>query len=172
VPVAEARRLPRPSAEVRHGYFRVARPPDGSLLRTPQNRRLQSFGPIRPCACQSIGRSALRLEQGAEMFPRPFPLGTSADHKFLLLVELDLDPSSRAFPGLVSGIAAFTDQTLKSEYPGFFQKLFNVFAAAGALLLNLIVAISILASLLFQWILSATHGHATCPFLRLCRLSA
>ena len=44
-------------------------------------------------------------QQSAEMFPRPFGLGKSADNEFLLLVELDLDPCSGAFAGFVTGTA-------------------------------------------------------------------
>jgi hypothetical protein len=39
-------------------------------------------------------------EQCAEVFPRPFRLGISADHEFLFLVELDLDPYSGPSSGL------------------------------------------------------------------------
>jgi hypothetical protein len=52
-------------------------------------------------------------EQGAKMSPRPFRLGISAGHEFLLIVELDFDPCSGAFAGFVTGAATFADQAFK-----------------------------------------------------------
>ena len=49
-------------------------------------------------------------KQRAEMFPTAFGIGISADYELLLQVQLDLDPRSGAFAGLVPGTAAFTDQ--------------------------------------------------------------
>jgi hypothetical protein len=43
------------------------------------------------------------------MFPGAFGFSVPADHELLLQVELDLDPRSRSFAGLVPGAAAFTD---------------------------------------------------------------
>ncbi len=77
-------------------------------------------------------------EQRAEIFPGAFGFSVPADHELLLQVELDLDPRSRASAHLVSGTAAFTDQPLKSECPGFsrsssmsFVKLIENRSAAG-----------------------------------------
>jgi hypothetical protein len=69
-------------------------------------------------------------KQRAEMFPTTFWISVSSDDELLLQVELDLDPRSGAFAGLVPGTAAFTDQPLKPEGTGLFQKLFNVFREA------------------------------------------
>jgi len=61
------------------------------------------------------------------MLPSPFGFGISADDEFLLQVELDFDPCSGALSGLISGAAAFANQTFKSHSrPGY-----NWTAAAG-----------------------------------------
>ena len=42
-------------------------------------------------------------QQSAEMFPGPFGLGITANHEFLLLVELVFEPYLGAFAGFVTG---------------------------------------------------------------------
>jgi hypothetical protein len=66
-------------------------------------------------------------QERAEIFPRPFRFGVSADDEFLLLMKLEFDPCSAALSGLIPGTAAFTNQTLKSQFPSPVQKLWNVF---------------------------------------------
>jgi hypothetical protein len=66
-------------------------------------------------------------KQRAKMFPRSFGFGVAADHEFLLLVELHLDPRSASLSCLVPGTAALTNQTFKSKFASPFQKLWDVF---------------------------------------------
>jgi hypothetical protein len=68
-------------------------------------------------------------EQCAEMFPRSFRFGVSADDEFLLLMQLNLDPCSASLSGLVPGTGAFTDQTFKPE---FITVFFGVFVSQKA----------------------------------------
>jgi hypothetical protein len=49
------------------------------------------------------------------MFSGPFRFGITTNYEFLLFMELNLDPCSASFPGLVSGIGALTDQAFKSQ---------------------------------------------------------
>jgi hypothetical protein len=67
------------------------------------------------------------------MFPSAFRFGVSANDEFLLQVELDFDPCSGAFSGLISGTAAFANQAFKSQFPSFAQKLFDVFCERDSL---------------------------------------
>jgi hypothetical protein len=46
---------------------------------------------------------------------------------FLLLMELELDPSSAALSGLIPGAKAFANQAFKSEFLSSAEKLFYVF---------------------------------------------
>jgi hypothetical protein len=62
------------------------------------------------------------------MLPSSCRFCVSADDEFLLLMELELDPCSAAFSGLISRAAAFTNQTFKSEFPSQTEKLFYVFS--------------------------------------------
>jgi len=43
------------------------------------------------------------------MLSSAFRFGVSADNKFLLLMELELDPWSGALSGLISGTTTFTN---------------------------------------------------------------
>ena len=61
----------------------------------------------------------LTHKQRTKMLPSPFGFGISADDGFLLQVELDFDPCSGALAGLISGAAAFANQTFKSQFPSF-----------------------------------------------------
>jgi len=72
-------------------------------------RRSFSLNP-GPTARRTLALAFVKAnEQRAETFPRPFGFGISANHEFLLLVELDLDPCPGAFPGFVTGTASFAD---------------------------------------------------------------
>ena len=70
-------------------------------------------------------------EQRAEIFPRAFGFGVSADDELLLQMQLDLDPCSAAFSGLIPGTGAFTNQPFQSECPSPVQKLWNIFCEGG-----------------------------------------
>ena len=122
--------IPTVAAGSRHVVKRTALDLEFLQLRVQRTQKLlaeagpDSAGEFEPFAFVKIDK------QRAEMFPTAFGIGISADYELLLQVQLDLDPRSGAFAGLVPGAAAFTDQPLKPECPGLFQKLFNVFREA------------------------------------------
>jgi hypothetical protein len=66
---------------------------------------------------------ARRIWLNLELAKKP----VQSDDKFLFLMELNLDPRSAALSGLISGTAAFTNQTLKPESASPVQKPWNVF---------------------------------------------
>jgi len=48
-------------------------------------------------------------KQRAKILTRPLRLGVFADNKFLLLMEVELEPCSGAFSGFIPGATAFTN---------------------------------------------------------------
>jgi hypothetical protein len=57
-------------------------------------------------------------KQRAEIFPAAFRMGISADHEFLLKMQLELDPGASPFPGFVPGTGAFMLSCLRNNSIG------------------------------------------------------
>jgi hypothetical protein len=72
-------------------------------------------------------RPYIPTSSAPKCFPRPFSFGATADHKFLLFVEFNLDPRSGALPGLIRRTGPLTYQAFQPESASPFQKLWNVF---------------------------------------------
>jgi hypothetical protein len=85
----------------------------GGLRFTLQNKAPRSGNYLTRCT-SFVGKFKFVAfveanKQRAKILTRAFRLGVSADNKFLLLMELELDPSSAALSGLKPGTGAFTD---------------------------------------------------------------
>src|SRR5258706_8178782 len=61
-------------------------------------------------------------QQRAKMFSAAFRIGVAANDHFLLLEQLDLDPGSASFAGLINGILAFPNQAFKPESARVFEQ--------------------------------------------------
>jgi len=65
-------------------------------------------------------------EQRAKIFPRSFRFRVPADDEFLLQMQLDFDPRSRAPSGLIPRTGALTDQAFQPKFASPVQKLWDV----------------------------------------------
>src|SRR5271166_3994903 len=62
-------------------------------------------------------------QQRAEMLAAARRRGATADHKFLLLLKLELNPRSASSSALVNRIFSLGDETFQVEFAGLFEQM-------------------------------------------------